>query len=281
MRKKFHIIPLVNLILGACAMTPQEPTPTPVPTPRPSPTPAAWDIVGWNIVWHDEFDSPELDKTNWTFDIGGNGWGNAEWETYTDKPENIRIEEGMLVIEAREDPTLPAGQPYSSARIKTQGLHAWQYGRIEARMKLPHGQGIWPAFWMLGDNNRGWPASGEIDILEHIGKEPNIIYATVHAPGYSGGDGIGGNLNVPEGKLKDDFHIFAIEWEENVIRWYFDDKEYLKLTPEDVPDEWIFDHDFFIIMNLAVGGRWPGYPDETTVFPQFLTVDYVRVYQRP
>lgn len=281
MNKKLHIILLLSFILGACTVPTLVPTATPVPTLVPSPTPAPWDIEGWNIVWQDEFNGPELDRTNWNFDIGGNGWGNSEWEAYTDKPENIRIEDGMLVIEAIDDPSLPAGRPYSSARIKTQGLHSWQYGRIEARMKLPYGQGLWPAFWMLGDNNKGWPTSGEIDILEHIGKNPNTIYATVHAPGYSGGNGVGSNLVVPDNTLKDDFHVYAIEWEENEIRWYFDDQEYFKITPADVPDEWIFDHPFFIIMNMAVGGRWPGYPDKTTVFPQFLTIDYVRVYQRP
>jgi len=281
MNKKSHILILTGFILGACAVSTPEPTATPVPTPVPPPTPAPWDIEGWELVWHDEFDGPDLNRENWNFDIGGNGWGNAEWEAYTDKPENIRIEDRMLVIEAREDPTLPSGRPYSSARIKTQGLHSWQYGRIEARMKLPHGQGIWSAFWMLGDNNRGWPASGEIDILEHIGREPTDIHATIHAPGYSGGGGVGGSLTVPDGTLYDDFHVYAIEWEENVIRWYFDDEEYFKITPADVPDKWIFDHPFFIIMNVAVGGRWPGYPDDTTTFPQFLLVDHIRVYQRP
>jgi beta-glucanase (GH16 family) len=283
MFKKLHVLLSSTFILVACAVTTPEPTPTSVPTPIPSPT-AGWERADWNIIWHDEFDGPELDLKNWTFDIGGNGWGNAEWQAYTDEPENVRIEDGMLVIEAREDSTLPAGRPYSSARIKTQGLHAWQYGRIEARMKLPYGQGIWPAFWMLGENinDVGWPTAGEIDILEHVGKEPNRIYATVHAPGYSGGsEGATSNLLVPMDTLKNDFHVFAIEWEENVIRWYFDDQQYFKLTPDDVPDTWIFDHPFFIILNLAVGGRWPGYPDETTVFPQFLYVDYVRVYQKP
>ena len=280
--KKLNVLLVFAFLLGACAVPAPEPTTTPVPpTPIPSPTPAAWDREGWNIAWHDEFDGPELNRENWNFDIGGNGWGNAEWEAYTDKPENIRIEDGMLVIEAREDPTLPGGRPYSSARIKTQGLHSWTYGRIEARIKLPHGQGIWPAFWMLGDNNKGWPASGEIDILEFIGKTPDTIYATVHAPGYSGGNGVGSSLVVSEESLKNDFHVYAIEWQENEIRWLFDEQEYFKLTPANVPADWIFDHEFYIIMNLAVGGRWPGYPDKTTVFPQFLTVDYVRVYQRP
>lgn len=281
MYKKLQLVYCMTFLLGACAAPTLVPTPTPVPTQIPSPTAAPWDRKGWELVWQDEFDGPELDRTNWTFDIGGNGWGNQEWQAYTDEPENIRIEDGMLVIEAREDPTLPAGRPYSSARLKTQGLHAWTYGRIEARMKLPYGQGIWPALWMLGDNNKGWPASGEIDILEHIGREPTNIYGTVHAPGYSGGDGVGGSLTLPEGTLYDDFHVYAIEWEANEIRWYFDDQEFFKLTPEDVPAAWIFDHDFFLIMNVAVGGRWPGYPNDTTVFPQFLLVDYVRVYQRP
>jgi beta-glucanase (GH16 family) len=136
---------------------------------------------------------------------------------------------------------------------------------------------------MLGDNlsKRGWPAAGEIDILEFIGREPDHIYATVHAPGYSGGSGVGSNLIVNQESLRNNFHVYAIEWEENEIRWYFDDQEYFRLTPQDVPDAWIFDHPFFLILNLAVGGRWPGYPNDTTVFPQFLYVDYVRVYQRP
>ena len=281
MYKKIHIFLCISFLFGACAVTTPEPTTTPLPTPIPSPTPAPWERAGWNIVWQDEFEGTELDRTNWTFDLGGSGWGNAEWEAYTDRPENIRVEDGMLVIEAREEKATVSGRPYSSARIKTQGLHAWQYGRIEARMKLPYGQGIWPAFWMLGANNRGWPASGEIDILEHIGRDPNTIYATVHAPGYSGGNGVGSSLVVPEDTLKNDFHVFAIEWQENEIRWFFDDQEFFKLTPADVPAEWIFDHEFYIIINLAVGGRWPGYPDKTTVFPQFMYVDYVRVYQRP
>jgi len=281
MFKKFHLFLCMSFVLGACDVSIPEATSIPAPTPVPSPTPAPRDRAGWNIVWQDEFEGAELNRTNWTFDLGGSGWGNAEWEAYTDQPENVRVEDGMLVIEAREDPKLPGGRPYSSARIKTQGLHAWQYGRIEARMKLPYGLGIWPAFWMLGANNKGWPASGEIDILEFIGKTPDRIYATVHAPGYSGGKGVGTTLMVPADTLTNDFHTYAIEWQENEIRWFFDEQEFFKLTPADVPDKWIFNHEFFIIMNVAVGGGFAGYPDKTTVFPQFLYVDYVRVYQRP
>ncbi|HSL28936.1 MAG TPA: glycoside hydrolase family 16 protein [Anaerolineales bacterium] len=283
MPKKPFTLLCIPFLLGACAVATPEPTSTPVPSATPSPSPTAeWERSGWEIVWHDEFEGSELDTTNWTFDIGGNGWGNQELQAYTDRPENVRVENGMLVIEARHEEELIRGREYSSARLKTQGLHAWQYGRIEARLKLPYGQGIWPAFWMLGDNlyQKGWPASGEIDIMEFIGREPDHIYATVHAPGYSGGDGVGSNITVSADSLRDDFHVYAIEWEEDEIRWFFDDEQYFKLTPADVPGEWIFDHPFFVILNLAVGGRWPGYPDDNTVFPQFLYVDYVRVYQQ-
>ena len=269
MHNKTMLFLCLAFICGACAMK------------IPEPVPGAWDREGWDTAWHDEFDGTELDRTSWTFDTGGSGWGNREWEAYTDRPENARLEDGMLVIEARQEPELISGRNYSSARIKTQGLHAWQYGRIEARIKLPHGQGIWPAFWMVGDDNKGWPGSGEIDILEYIGREPDRIHATIHAPGYSGGNGITSSLVIPADSLKNDFHVHAIEWEQNEIRWYFDEQEYFKVTADEVPDKWIFDHPFYIIMNLAVGGNWPGYPDETTVFPQSMLVDYVRVYQRP
>ncbi|HJQ14703.1 MAG TPA: glycoside hydrolase family 16 protein [Anaerolineales bacterium] len=282
MNKNITIFLSLSFLLGACAMTTPEPTSTPSPTstPLPSPTPE-WERAGWNLIWQDEFEGTKLNLSNWTFDLGGNGWGNQEWQNYTDRPENVRVEDGVLVIEAREE--LSGGRTYSSARLKTQGLHAWQYGRIEARIKLPYGQGIWPAFWMLGDNlnQDGWPASGEIDILEFIGREPDHIYATVHAPGYSGDRGVGSSITTSKDSLRNDFHVYAVEWEENEIRWYFDDQQFFKITPADVPDAWIFDHPFFIILNLAVGGRWPGYPDETTEFPQSLYVDYVRVYQKP
>jgi beta-glucanase (GH16 family) len=252
-----------------------------LPACAPQPTPAAeWDLEGWTLVWQDEFDGPEIDRTKWTFDIGGHGWGNNEWQTYTERPENARIEDGMLVIEAREEQFV--NRNYTSARMKTQGLHAWQYGRIEARMKLPYGQGIWPAFWMLGANiqQRPWPGSGEIDIMEYIGRDANRIYGTVHGPGYSGGGGIGNHINMPAGSVNENFHVYAIEWEENEIRWYVDDEQFFSLTSDAVRGEWVFNQPFFILINLAVGGAWPGYPNESTVFPQFLLVDYVRVYQR-
>ena len=158
MYRRLHTVFSIAFLLGACAMTTPKPTPTPNPTSTPFPTSTPeWERAEWALIWHDEFEGTELNLKNWTFDIGGNGWGNQEWQNYTDHPENVRVEGGMLVIEAREE--LSGGRTYSSARLKTQGLHAWQYGRVEARIKLPYGQGIWPAFWMLGENidQDGWP----------------------------------------------------------------------------------------------------------------------------
>lgn len=276
----YFIIPTILFSTACAASTPEPPTPTPKP-PEPSPTPDG-ERADWNLVWQDEFNGDTLDLQNWKFDLGANGWGNAELEEYTDSPDNVRVENGNLVIEARQDESAQYG--YSSARIKTQDLQAWQYGRIEGRLKLPQGQGIWPAFWMLGndiDKTAVWPNSGEIDIMELIGKEPNTIYNTVHGPGYSAAKGIGSHTDLPQGSLQSDFHVYAIEWEPTEIRWYIDDSQVFKVTAEDTPGEWVFDHPFFIILNVAVGGGWPGYPDASTIFPQQMLVDYVRVYQRP
>jgi beta-glucanase (GH16 family) len=254
---------------------------------------------GWVLAWNDEFEGEagaEADQTKWGYDIGGWGWGNAEWQYYTDKRENSALNgDGQLVITATEstDDALectytPEGGTgtcaYTSARLLTQGKFDFVYGRAEARLKLPYGQGIWPAFWSLGNNfgEVGWPASGEIDIMENIGREPDIVHGTVHGPGYSGANGIGGGYTYTEA-LSNDYHVYAIEWEPDEIRWYFDDTQFFTLTHDLLPAgaPWVFDHPFFLIMNVAVGGYWPGYPDETTEFPQTMHVDYVRVYQAP
>jgi beta-glucanase (GH16 family) len=270
------------LILYRCSASPLIPTTSNIPAGLPSPT-AEWQRAGWQLVWHDEFDGATLDRANWNFDLGGGGWGNQEAEAYTDRPENIRVQDGRLVIKARREAIPIDGYVYSSARIKTEGLHAWQYGRIEARIKLPKGQGLWPAFWIMGDDieQKGWPACGAVDIMELIGSQPDLIYAHIHGPGYSGSSGIGTGLAVGPETLQDDFHVYAIEWDQDGVRWYFDDQLYFTITPQDVPGHWVFDHPFFIVLNLAVGGSWPGYPDSSTNFPQDLLVDYVRVYQRP
>ncbi|MBP6470066.1 MAG: glycoside hydrolase family 16 protein [Chloroflexi bacterium] len=260
------------------------PTPTavpPTPSPIPSPTPIGYR-EGWILTWQDEFAGPEIDAANWTHEIGGNGWGNAEDQFYTAEPENSFIENGNLVIQALEQ--RKQGKPYTSARLITKDKFSQTYGRFEARLQIPKGQGIWPAFWMLGEDisTAGWPESGEIDIMENIGKEPTMIHGTVHGPGYSGARGVGASYSLPDGRpFADDFHVFAIEWEPEEIRWYVDDVLFNTVTPSDVAGDWVYDHPFFILLNLAVGGQWPGYPDATTQFPQRLTVDYVRVYERP
>ncbi|HVZ16477.1 MAG TPA: glycoside hydrolase family 16 protein [Terriglobales bacterium] len=235
----------------------------------------------WTMVWSDEFDGKDgssPDAAKWTYDLGNSGWGNAELENYTNRTLNAQQKGGNLVITALKENY--GGSQYTSARIKTQGLYDHAYGRVEARIKIPYGQGIWPAFWMLGNDIEKvqWPECGEIDIMENIGKEPATVYGTLHGPGYFS---VGGSYIFPKGRLADDFHVYAIEWEPTQIRFYIDDVLYTTKTKADLPqgDRWPFDHNFFIILNVAVGGNWPGNPDETTVFPQTMLVDYVRVYE--
>jgi beta-glucanase (GH16 family) len=222
------------------------------------------------------------------YDLGGGGWGNNELQTYTNRRVNSRIERGQLVIEARRESftgTDGKSREYTSARLKTLGRFATTYGRVEARIQVPRGQGIWPAFWMLGTNiaSVGWPACGEIDIMENIGREPYTVHGTLHGPGYSGGSGIGGTFKLPGGgRFADGFHVFATEWEPDRIRWFVDGQLFFTANRKSLPAKakWVFDQPMFILLNLAVGGNWPGNPDATTSFPQRLLVDYVRVYGR-
>lgn len=240
--------------------------------------------IGWSLVWSDEFNQPDgssPDPTKWTYETGGGGWGNNELEYYTSRTNNVRIMGGMLVIQANQENY--GGSNYTSARIKTQGLWSWNYGRMEARIKIPQGQGMWPAFWMLGTNipTAGWPTCGEVDIMENIGKEPTLVHGTMHGPGYSGADGIGSPCALPGNPVfGNDFHIYAVEWTTNSIKWFVDGYQYFSGNPASIPagDVWVFTQPQFIILNLAVGGNWPGNPDGTTTFPQQMLVDYVRVY---
>ena len=248
-------------------------------------------INSWVLAWSDEFNQPDgssPDPTKWTFDIGGDGWGNHELEYYTDRPQNVRIEHGHLVITARQEKYTGADgktRDYTSARLKTLGKFSVTYGRIEARIKMPRGQGVWPAFWMLGSNINqvGWPESGEIDIMENIGREPAVVHGTLHGPGYSGDKGIGTPFSLRHGRFADRYHVFAVEWEPNVIRFYVDGKRYATRTPADLPKRthWVYNQPFFLLLNFAVGGDWPGSPDHKTRFPQQMLVDYVRVYRHP
>ena len=246
---------------------------------------------GYTLVWSDEFNGKEgslPDASKWTYDIGGSGWGNHELEYYTNRAENARIEDGKLVITARQEPYAgPDGAKfnYTSARLKTEGLFSQTYGRFEARIKLPAGQGIWPAFWMLGENigSAGWPKCGEIDIMENVGKEPGINHGSLHGPSSTNPTSDQtATITLPAGqKLSDDFHVYAAEWEPGMVRFYLDSNLYATFAAAQWPagGRWVFDHRFFLILNVAVGGDWPGSPDTATVFPQRMLVDYVRVYK--
>ncbi len=233
-------------------------------------------------VVSDEFETDGfINPLLWTFDTGTgeNGWGNNELQYYTDRPENVTVEGGVLKITARREDF--EGSGYTSARIITRGLWEQTYGRFEARMKLPWGQGIWPAFWLLGDNCEQviWPQCGEIDIMENRGQEPTVIAGSVHGPGYSAGEAVTKDYELEGDRFDTGFHIFGIEWAPNYINFYVDDVLYNQITPADVPGEWVYDHPFYIIINVAVGGSFVGPPSNETVFPQTLEVDYVRVYQ--
>jgi beta-glucanase (GH16 family) len=242
------------------------------------------DAAIGGITWQDEFNGAAgapIDASKWKFDTGGGGWGNNEQQYYTTSTSNVSTDgQGHLAITARKEN--PANYQchygtcqYTSGRILTADKFSQTYGRFEASIKVPKGQGIWPAFWMLGGNN--WPTTGEIDIMENVGFEPNTVHGTVHGPGYSGGEGIGGGktLGAP---LSDAFHNYSVEWSPDLIVWFLDGQEYFRVTPSNLGgDQWVFNHNFFMILNVAVGGYWPGYPDGTTQFPQTMLVDYVRV----
>jgi beta-glucanase (GH16 family) len=272
---------MLTLLLFSLLLTNAQSKPARSPVDHPS----------WTLVWSDEFngsDGGAPDAAKWIVETGGKGWGNHELEYYTNHLQNIQTQDGKLVITARregysDDQGVLYG--YTSARLKTLHKFEQAYGRFEARIQIPRGQGIWPAFWMLGNDidAKGWPACGEIDIMENIGREPAVVHGTIHGPGYSADKGIGSPFALPDGqKFADAFHIYAVEWEPDVIRFYVDDHPYATRRPPDLPSgaKWVYDHPFFIILNLAVGGDWPGTPDATTKFPQSMLVDYVRVYRR-
>jgi len=262
-------------------------------------TAAGQTTAGWKLVWSDEFNAAAgtpPGPLNWNYDLGNNnGWGNGELESYTSSPNNVFQDgKGNLVIRAIRD----AAGNYTSARLQTGSPNAntrttdlsWQYGRIEARMKLPFGKGVWPAFWMLGENfgTAGWPSCGELDIMENFGAGKNnasVNNGTAHGPGYSGGSGIGKAYTLPLGqKVADDYHVYAIEWSQDSVVWMVDGVQFHKITPASLPAgrQWVFNAPFFILLNLAIGGptTFLGTPDKTAPFPpQDMLIDYVRVYQ--
>jgi beta-glucanase (GH16 family) len=235
----------------------------------------AVNAQNWGLVWSDEFNGNTINANNWKFETGAGGWGNNELEYYTSRPENAKVENGNLMIIARKESY--SGSNYTSARMKTQGLQKWTYGKIEARIKLPATKGVWPAFWTLGENitQVSWPKCGEIDILEHVNTEPKVN-GTIHWDN-SGHAQYGGDTacNVKQ------YHLYAIEWDNQTIKWTLDGKKYKDANIKNNingTDE--FHKPFFILLNMAVGGNWPGSPDGTSVFPDTMLVDYVRVYQQ-
>ncbi len=241
-----------------------------------------------NLAFEDNFDTDgAINETFWNYDLGrgnaisGDGWGNNELQYYTDRPENIKVEGGLLHIVAQKESFM--GYEYTSARINTSGKLEQAYGRFEARIQLPWGQGLWPAFWLLGNDidEVSWPQCGEIDIMEYRGQQPTLLLGSVHGPGYSGAESEGKLYDLGNDRFDTGFHVFGIEWGPEYINYYVDDVLYNQITPDDVNGEWVFDHPFYIILNLAVGGNFVGSPNANTVFPQTMLVDYVRVYSLP
>jgi len=237
----------------------------------------------WQLVWSDEFDGLQgslPDTAYWNFDLGNgdNGWGNAELQSYTKDTANIRMDgNGHLQIVA-----IKSGTSFTSARITTKGKFEHKLGRIEASIKLPQGPGIWPAFWMLGSNidSVSWPKCGEIDIMECRGQQPNIVHGSLHGPGYSGGNPVTKSYALSSGRFDTDFHLFAVEWDEVKIDFFVDDYLYQRVNSKDVKGDWVYNQPFYLLLNIAVGGNFVGFPTSDTPFPQTMNIDFVRVYNK-
>lgn len=242
----------------------------------------------WTLVWSDEFLGEEIDSTKWSFETGGHGFGNNESQYYTDRPENAFVKDGKLIIRALEEAY--EDKKYTSTKLITKDKADWKYGRFEIRAKLPKGQGIWPAIWMMPTDQSiygGWPSCGEIDIMEIIGCTPNEVHGTLHyghPHTYTGH-----SFTLEKGDFSEDYHVFALEWTPTEFRWFIDDHLYSRqnewfTSPENggerEPFPAPFNRHFYLQLNLAVGGYWPGYPDETTMFPQNFIIDYVRVFKK-
>jgi beta-glucanase (GH16 family) len=249
---------------------------------------APGDHAGWDLVWSDEFDgvagSP-ADARTWQPETGGHGWGNEELQYYTAGGQNACLDgAGNLAIEIRRsDPESRgryAGCAYTSARLISKDRAAFRYGLVRARIQLPRGRGIWPGFWMLGQDidTVGWPQCGEIDVMENFGDDPGTVHGTVHGPGFAGHSGITASHHAGA-ILADAFHVYSVAWEPGRIRWYFDDRLYATVTPASLRgNPWVFDHDFYLLLNVAVGGTHSESPDGSVTFPQTMLIDYVRVY---
>lgn len=292
--KKYSIAFLILVALGACSkvyfvqqndtyLTAEEAVEEDFVEPGDSGFKSDTVRPGWKLFWTDEFDGQVLDSTKWNYEVNGDGGGNNELQYYTNSRANLFFRKGKLVIKAIKQNY--KGQQYTSARVNSRGKADFVYGRMDIRAKLPVQQGVWPAGWMLPSEYvyGTWPQSGEIDIIESIGNKPYSVHGTLHyGLPWPDNKWVGAEVKIPEPRdLSMDYHVFSVEWEENVIRFYLDDSLYVTRTPEDLkPHRWPFDQKFHFLLNLAIGGQWPGNPDETTVFPKYMFVDYVRVFKR-
>lgn len=242
------------------------------------------EFSGYSLCWSDEFDGPPgspVDHRIWQPETGGHGWGNKELQYYTDSRANAALDgAGNLAIMVRQaDPGQYGGCAYTSARLISKGRMTVRYGLVEARIQVPSALGMWPACWMLGQDIDavGWPGCGEIDVMEHFGTGPTVIAGTAHGPGFSGDQGVTGRREMGP-HLADEFHTYAVSWEPDRIRWYADGALYHAVTPADLRgNRWVFDHDFYVLLNVAVGGTASRRPDSSVSFPQMMLVDYVRV----
>lgn len=247
-----------------------------------------WEIEGWNIVWQDEFDKDSLDLTKWSRETGGHGWGNNELQFYTDSDSNSYVENGNLTLKAQ---VVPQGigsskglRYYSSARLRTYGKGDWKYGRIEVKAKVASGQGIWPAIWMLPTDwlFGGWPSSGEIDIMEHVGYDLGVVHGSVHTEAYNHKINTQRSSARKIANVDTEFHVYSIIWDKDKISFFIDDVQYFLFENDQQGNykTWPFDQRFHLLINIAVGGDWPGNPDNSTNFPRKMLVDYVRVYEK-
>ena len=247
-----------------------------------------WEIKGWNIVWQDEFDKDSLDLTKWSRETGGHGWGNNELQFYTDSDTNSYVENGNLILKAQ---VVPQGigsskglRYYSSARLRTYGKGDWKYGRIEVKAKVASGQGIWPAIWMLPTDwlFGGWPSSGEIDIMEHVGYDLGVVHGSVHTEAYNHKINTQRSSARKIANVDTEFHVYSIIWDKDKISFFIDDVQYFLFENDQQGNykTWPFDQRFHLLINIAVGGDWPGNPDNSTNFPRKMLVDYVRVYEK-
>ena len=247
-----------------------------------------WEIKGWNIVWQDEFDKDSLDLTKWSRETGGHGWGNNELQFYTDSDSNSYVENGNLILKAQ---VVPQGigsskglRYYSSARLRTYGKGDWKYGRIEVKAKVASGQGIWPAIWMLPTDwlFGGWPSSGEIDIMEHVGYDLGVVHGSVHTEAYNHKINTQRSSARKIANVDTEFHVYSIIWDKDKISFFIDDVQYFLFENDQQGNykTWPFDQRFHLLINIAVGGDWPGKPDNSTNFPRKMLVDYVRVYEK-